>query len=87
MAVFMVERNLKGIEMSALASAQQAAIHTAGEMSREGTQVRYIRSIFAPEDGRCCCMFEAAEADTVKALNERAGLPFSRIVPALDLTP
>lgn len=87
MAVFMVERDLKGISGDALAGAQQAAIGEAARMTAEGTPVRYIRSMFTPEDGRCCCMFDAADAAAVQAANERAGLPFRRIVPALDLTP
>jgi hypothetical protein len=49
--------------------------------------MRYIRSTFAPEDGRCMCLFEAATAEDVRRLNEEAKLPYSRIVEALDLTP
>ena len=49
--------------------------------------MRYIRSTFAPEDGRCMCLFEAANADSVKRLNDEAKLPYSQIVEALDLTP
>lgn len=87
MAVFMVERSLKGIAIDALAGAQQAAIRTASEMTAEGTKVNYIRTTFSPEDGRCFCLFDAADAAPVKALQQRAGLPFDRIVPAMDLTP
>jgi len=87
MTVYMVERNLKGIAMSDLAGAQKLAIATAQEMTREGTPVRYIRSTFAPEDGRCMCLFEAGSAGEVKALNDRAKLPYSHVVEALDLTP
>jgi hypothetical protein len=54
MQVFMVERSLKGISMNDLGAAQKAAISTAGEMSRSGTAVKYIRSTFVPETG--CCM-------------------------------
>ncbi|TIP91084.1 MAG: DUF4242 domain-containing protein, partial [Mesorhizobium sp.] len=42
---------------------------------------------FAPEDGRCMCLFDAASDIDVKRLNDDAGLPYHRIVPALDLTP
>ena len=87
MTVYMVERNLKGIAMSDLADAQQLAIKTSKQYSANGTPVRYIRSTFAPEDGRCMCLFEAANADSVKRLNDEAKLPYSRIVEALDLTP
>ncbi len=52
MSVFMVERDLKGITMDALGAAQQAAISQGKLMTAAGTPVRYIRSTFAPEDGR-----------------------------------
>jgi Protein of unknown function (DUF4242) len=87
MSVFMVERNLGGISMDDLGNAQKAAIAKGEEMTKGGTPVRYIRSTFAPEDGRCMCLFEADKGEDVKSLNDEAGLPYNRIVPAMDLTP
>jgi hypothetical protein len=87
MSVYMVERSLKGIAMNDLAAAQKAAISTSQQSTAEGTAVRYIRSTFVPESGRCMCLFEAGDADAVKRVNEKAKLPFDRIVEAMDLTP
>ncbi|WP_181708800.1 DUF4242 domain-containing protein [Chthonobacter rhizosphaerae] len=87
MTVFMVERNLKGIGMDDLAAAQQAAIRKSDEFRADGTPMRYIRSTFAPEDGRCMCLFEAESQDDVKRLNDEAKLPYDRVVEAMDLTP
>ena len=87
MAVFMVERSLKGIQMSDLARAQQGAITTSQQFTADGTPVRYIRSTFVPETGSCMCLFEAQGADAVKRVNEQAKIPFDRITEALDLTP
>ena len=87
MSVYMVERDLKGISMEALGDAQTAAIGKAEEMSAAGTAIRYLRSTFASEDGRCMCLFEAPSDAEVKRLNDEAGLPYTRVVPALDLTP
>lgn len=87
MSVYMVERSLKGIAMSDLAAAQQAAIATAKQFSAEGTPARYIRSTFVPDTGACMCLFEAADADTVERLNRSAKIPFDRVTAALDLTP
>ena len=87
MSVFMVERDLKGISMENLGGAQKAAISMAQKMSAAGTNIKYIRSTFASEDGRCLCLFDAASDTDVKRLNDDAGLPYSRVVPALDLTP
>lgn len=87
MSVYMVERELKGIKMEDLAGAQKAAIGKAEEMREEGSDIRYIRTTFAPEDGRCMCLFEADSEAEVKRLNDEAGLPYSRVVAAMDLTP
>ncbi len=87
MATFMVERSLKGISMDDLGAAQKAAIGAAADMSSNGTPVSYIRSTFVPETGACMCLFSAATAENVKTLNEKAKLPFDRIVKAMDLTP
>lgn len=87
MLVFMVERDLKGIAMEDLAGAQKAAIGKAEEMRQNGSDIRYIRTTFAPEDGRCMCLFEAGSDQEVKRLNDEAGLPYSRVVPAMDLRP
>lgn len=87
MEVFMVERSLKGIPMDQLAAAQQRAIATAQEMTAEGKPIRYIRSTFVPESGQCMCLFESQDQETVKALNEKAKIPFTNVRVALDLTP
>lgn len=87
MNVYMVERSLQGISMDQLASAQRRAIETAAEMTAQGTPVRYIRTTFVPDNGKCMCLFAADGEENVKCLNEKAGIPFDRVVPALDLTP
>jgi hypothetical protein len=87
MGVFMVERSLKGISMEGLAGAQKAAIGTAETMRGKGTAIRYIRSTFVPDDGRCMCLFEAQTEDDVRVLNDTASIPYERVIPALDLTP
>ena len=87
MTVFMVERDLKGITMPALAAAQQAAIAEGKRMTASGTPIRYIRSTFSPDDGRCFCLFDGESEADVGKLNDDAMIPYSRIVRALDLTP
>lgn len=87
MDTFMVERSLKGISMDNLGAAQKLAISTAADMTRGGTPISYVRSTFVPDTGACMCLFKADSAASVKALNEKAQLPFDRIVKAMDLTP
>ena len=79
MSVWLVERHLKGVSMEALARAQGAAITEARKSTANGTTVRYMRSLFTPEDGRCCCLFEADSAAAVRQVNDAAGLPYNRV--------
>jgi len=87
MPVYMVERNLPSIQMEQLAAAQKRAIEAGKELTAEGKQVRYIRSTFVPGEHKCMCLFEAPNAENVKEANERAQIPFHRIVEAFDLSP
>jgi muconolactone delta-isomerase len=87
MAVYMVERDLPGIQVEQLAQAQKRAIKAGKELTAQGKRVRYIRSTFVPGENKCMCLFEAPNAENVREANERAEIPFTRIVEALDLTP
>lgn len=87
MPVYVADRNLPGITMDQLAGAQRAAIDTSRRFTEEGKPVRYIRSMFVPGEEHCMCLFEASDAETVKQVNETAGIPFTRISEAYDLTP
>lgn len=71
--------------MDALTQAQGAAIAQAEASSAQGTPVRYLRSLFTPEEGRRCCLFEAGTAASVSAVNDAAKLPYERVVEAMDL--
>jgi hypothetical protein len=87
MAVYMVDRSLPGITMDQLAAAQKAAIDTAKQFTAEGKPVRYIRSTFVPGESHCMCLFEAGSPEAVKELNDKAKIPYTRVVEAADLTP
>ena len=58
----------------------------AEEHTRQGTPVRYLRSIFVPEDETCFLIFEAGSADAVKAVAERASLSFEHVATAIETT-
>lgn len=73
--------------MEELAAAQKRAIQMGKELTASGRQVRYIRSTFVPGEDKCMCLFEAPNPENVREANERAQIPFTRIVAAEDLTP
>jgi muconolactone delta-isomerase len=84
---YLVERDLPNIEMEQLADAQKRAILSGKELTAQGREVRYIRSMFVPGEFKCMCLFEAPNAENVREANELAQIPFTRIVEALDLSP
>ncbi len=87
MTTYAVKRSLPGITMEQLGAAQKAAIETSNQLTEEGTEVKYIRSNFFPGDSTCTCLFEAINEDAVKAVNEKAAIPFDEITEVLDLVP
>ncbi len=87
MAVYMVERDLKGITMDQLAAAQRRAIDTSNDFANKGKPVRYIRTTFVPGEERSMCLFEAPDPEMVREVNDEAKIPYVRVIEALDLTP
>jgi len=87
MTIYMADRNLPGITLEQLGAAQRAAIETSLRFSQEGKPVRYIRSMFVPEEGHVMCLFEAGSAELVAQVNTAAQIPFTRVIEAMDLSP
>jgi uncharacterized protein DUF4242 len=87
MAVYMVERNVKGIAPQALASVEAAVVSKAAEMTAAGRSIRYLRSTVIPKDGRCLSFYESGEAGIVWLLNEQVGLSFERVSEVYDFGP
>ena len=73
--------------MEDLGAAQKAAIEKSNEFSEKGIPVKYIRSNFYPNNGKCTCLFEAKDKGSVQKVNEEASLPFDEIEEVLDLNP
>lgn len=85
MPVYMVERVLAGITLESLEALRTAAERSCSAFGQRGKPVTYLRSTFTPGESRCRCLFEAADADVVREVNDAAQLPYSRIILALDL--
>ena len=83
MAQFLLESFVPKEDGGAVEGRTGNARRAAEEMSREGTLVRYQRSIFLPEDETCFYLFEAASAEDVAETARRAGLPFERVAEAI----
>jgi Protein of unknown function (DUF4242) len=55
------------------------------QLWREGEQVRFLRSIFVPEDDACFLLYEGPSAEAVRAAALRASLGPRRVDAALRL--
>lgn len=83
MAEFLVELYVSRTDSGAVASDAARARLAAEELTREGTPVRYLRSIFVPEDETCFSLYEAASADDVREVARRAALRFEHVAEVL----
>ena len=86
MPQYVVERHLPNFTGEMVAAAAKRAKQTTLAMTREGTPVRYMRSIFIPGEDKCYCLFEGESADTVRQANERAELLVKSISEAWSIT-
>jgi len=53
-------------------------------MERSGNQVRFVRSVFIPEDETCLCVYRAESAEDVREAARRAGLPVGHVRGVID---
>jgi len=81
---FLLEVYVSRTDPDAVTAGARNARRAADELRREGTQVRYLRSIFVPEDETCFYLYEAARAEHVGDAARRADIPFERISEAID---
>jgi hypothetical protein len=83
MAEFLVELYLSRLDTGAAERGAHDAHLAAEELTRQGTPVRYLHSIFVPEDETCLLLYEAGSADAVREAVLRAALPFERVTEAV----
>ena len=79
--VFLVERYLPVTAVDGLA----ASVARVARLCLRGESVRYLQSVFLPSDDTCFCIFQAASADAVHAVNAAGRFPVDRITRAIPL--
>jgi hypothetical protein len=85
MPTYVAERYLPGVTWEQVLDAARRAKRSAAQMAAAGTPVRYLRSTFLPSDETCYCLFQAPSEDAVKQANDRAQMPFDRIVEVVHV--
>jgi hypothetical protein len=84
MGVYLVEIYLARGGGPDLAAPASRARRAARDVSENGVKVRYIRSIFVPEDEVCFHLFEAPSAEAVWEAARRASIGAERVVEAVE---
>jgi hypothetical protein len=84
MAKFLLELYVSRSDRGAVTEGAGRAGLAAQRLRRDGASVRYLRSIFVPEDETCFLVYEARSADDVRRAASLAGLPADHVVEALD---
>ena len=83
MAHFLVELYLSRIGAGGLEAAAARARAAGDEMTCEGEPVRYVRSIFVPEDETWFLLYDGPSAQAVEEAVARAALPCERVLEAV----
>jgi hypothetical protein len=85
--LYLVEHDLHGLSPAQLASVHRALREAIRREMGRGSQIRYVQRIYAPEDHRCLCLFEAAGPEVVRAVNDIAQFPLARVIAVLSSVP
>ena len=79
MSTYLVERYFPGRDRAWL-------VEALAQLPSDDADVSYLGSLYVPSDESCFCRFSAPDADSVRRVNELAGVPFARIVAVVELT-
>ena len=82
MPEFVAEQYFSRNDGTGARRAGKAARDAAEQLTREGTEVELVRSIFVPQDETCIFIYEADSLDSVQLAAQRAALAFERIAEA-----
>lgn len=85
MAEFVVELYVPKEDRAAAESSAERNRIAAEALAREGIGVRYLRTIFLPDDETCFHLYEGPSVEAVREAARRAGVAFARIAEAVDM--
>ena len=85
--LFLVEHDLRGLPAWQLAIVNRALEQAVRRENQRGRQIRYVQWIYAPDEQRCLCLFEAAGPDLVRSVNDIAQFPLARVMAVLSSLP
>lgn len=85
MPTYLVERYWPGVTMERLVQALERGRRVMEQMSGEGTSIRDVCCTLIPDEEVVFSVYEGPSAIAVRQFNERADIPVSRIVEAIEV--
>jgi hypothetical protein len=82
--LYLVEHDLRGMSSWQVASVQRALSEAVRRENRRGGRIRYVQCIYSLEDHRCLCLFEAADAELVRSVNDIAQFPLAHVMAVVS---
>jgi hypothetical protein len=84
MATYLLEAYVTKLDRAHIRDLAAGARAATEAMARQGFPVRYLHSIFVPEDEACFHLLEAPSAEAVRRASERVDFAYERIVQAVE---
>ena len=85
MPTYLVERYWPGVTSELLLEALNRGRRQIEQMSGEGMCLSHITSILIPGEEVVFSLYDGPSPTAIRQLNERAGIPISRIVEAIEV--
>jgi hypothetical protein len=70
-----------------LTEEQVLAMKDGSRACNDAHRVRFLRSLVSADRKRTICEYEAPDAESVRRVSQKAGLPFDRVWPAEVIEP
>ena len=82
---FLVEHYWPGITRQGFEAAAERVRDSAAALASSGLHIRFLHSTLVPEDEAAFCVFDAESPAVVEEAYARAGVPYERVIDALEI--
>jgi hypothetical protein len=82
---FLVEHYWPGITPDNFEAAAQRVRESAAALASTGRRIRFLHSTLVPDDDAGFCVFDAESPALVEEAYARAGVPYERVLDALEV--
>ena len=82
---FLVEHYWPGITPDGFGAAAARVRASSVALAATGLDIRFLHSTLVPEDEAAFCVFDAESAAVVEEAYARAGVPYERVLDALEI--